>query len=266
MRGSIADDASDHVEPRRSLGIKKCCSTVGVPAAELVADAPGNAGIGGGSRPGELGGDRTVTPGMYAIWMTLDALLRTVEATDRLEAWSAANVDAGFSDGTQPEFLIAFRLGFIQKCHRRNVITATAAMPATTPPTMGPMGVFGFSASWPGSDPIFKHEVDAHASHDCCMRLHVSSEAQLGQAGCSFGHCTHRLNSDLGEGIRSINSQYMWTKMIRNAAYVSYLPPFWWVYESPFDSSRVRRDSTSASKLPSLAAIQLSRSSSTSMT
>jgi hypothetical protein len=60
-RGSM-EDASDHVESRRSPGIKKCCSRVGVDMAELVVVAPGRDGTGG--TIGDSGGDRTVTPGI----------------------------------------------------------------------------------------------------------------------------------------------------------------------------------------------------------
>lgn len=60
------EEASDQVESRRSPGMKKCCSKAGVEAPELLWD-PGIGGIGGASRPGESGGDLTVTPGMYAI-------------------------------------------------------------------------------------------------------------------------------------------------------------------------------------------------------
>lgn len=59
-RGSI-EELSEHVESRRSFGIKKCCSTFGV----LFAVLP-RLGMGGGM-PGDSGGDRPVTPGMYAI-------------------------------------------------------------------------------------------------------------------------------------------------------------------------------------------------------
>jgi hypothetical protein len=58
MRGS--NDASDHVESLKSPGMKKCCSICGVDAFERV---PGSEGT-GGMRPGDSGGDRTVTPGM----------------------------------------------------------------------------------------------------------------------------------------------------------------------------------------------------------
>ena len=62
MRGSM-EDVSDHVESRRSPGMKKCCSTAGVETAEFCPDMPGKPGIGGGM-PGDSGGDRTVTPGI----------------------------------------------------------------------------------------------------------------------------------------------------------------------------------------------------------
>jgi len=50
--------------------------------AELVSDRPGIEGTGGTSSPGDSGGDLTVTPGMYAICMTLEARVRTVEAIE----------------------------------------------------------------------------------------------------------------------------------------------------------------------------------------
>ena len=81
MRGSN-DDVSDQVESLRSPGIKKCCSRWGVDIAELVTVPPGIEGTGGTISPGDSGGDRTVTPGIYAIWMTLEARVRTVEAIE----------------------------------------------------------------------------------------------------------------------------------------------------------------------------------------
>ena len=166
MRGST-EEVSDQVESRRSLGMKKCCSTAGVDAAEELFDAPGNDGIGGGRSPGESGGDRTVTPGIYAIWITLDDLVRTVEATERVDWRSAGcNVD-WYIFSAESHACIACLRGRMQNQYSRNVMTAMATTPPTTPPTMGPIGVGGFSASWPGSDPIFTHFVDAHASQDC---------------------------------------------------------------------------------------------------
>ena len=61
--------------------MKKCCSTAGVETEELFPDIPGNPGMGGG-KPGDSGGDLTVTPGMYAMGMTFDARESTVEAID----------------------------------------------------------------------------------------------------------------------------------------------------------------------------------------
>ncbi len=63
IRGSI-EEASDHVESRRSPGMKKCCSRVGVDMAEWFVVAPGREGTGGTKRFGDSGGDRTVTPGI----------------------------------------------------------------------------------------------------------------------------------------------------------------------------------------------------------
>ena len=74
---------SEYVESRRS-GMKKCmsCSRCGVELAEVVALPNGRAGTGGIRAVGDSGGVRPVTPGMYAIWMTLDARVSTVEAIE----------------------------------------------------------------------------------------------------------------------------------------------------------------------------------------
>jgi hypothetical protein len=69
-----SSEKSEQVESRRSPGMKKCLSwsRYGVDAADVGVEA-GSAGTGGTSRCGESGGDRFITPGIYAIWMTLDA-------------------------------------------------------------------------------------------------------------------------------------------------------------------------------------------------
>jgi hypothetical protein len=76
------EDASDHVESLRSPGIKKCCSNCGLDEAELIVEPPGMEGTGGTKRLGDSGGERTVTPGIYAICITFEARVRTVEAIE----------------------------------------------------------------------------------------------------------------------------------------------------------------------------------------
>lgn len=78
---------SDQVELRRSSAMKKWVSGCGVLFA-----VPAIVGIGGGT-PGETGGERPVTPGIYAIWMTFDALVRTVEAIECVRLPSLARFD-----------------------------------------------------------------------------------------------------------------------------------------------------------------------------
>jgi hypothetical protein len=80
IRGST-DEVSDQVELRRSPGMKKCCSKAGVEAVDVCPDTPGKPGIGGGM-PGDSGGDLTVTPGIYAMGITFEARVRTVEAIE----------------------------------------------------------------------------------------------------------------------------------------------------------------------------------------
>lgn len=60
---------SDQVESRKSPGIKKCWSwwIRGVEWEDELIDASGKGGTGGTIIPGLSGGERFVTPGMYAI-------------------------------------------------------------------------------------------------------------------------------------------------------------------------------------------------------
>ena len=66
LNRASTESVSDHVESLRSPGMKKCCSRAGVDVVELPTP-PGKAGTGGTRSAGDSGGDRTVTPGMYAI-------------------------------------------------------------------------------------------------------------------------------------------------------------------------------------------------------
>ena len=43
----------------------------------------------------------------------------------------------------------------------------------------------------------FRHTANAHVSHVWVMKAHVSSDAQLGQAGEELGHCTQRFKRGL---------------------------------------------------------------------
>src|SRR5437899_1824914 len=68
------------MESRKS-GTKKCCSEAvyGLLRPEE-GDMAGMGGTGGTSKSGDPGPERFVTPGMYAIWMMLEARVRTDEA------------------------------------------------------------------------------------------------------------------------------------------------------------------------------------------
>ena len=68
--------------------MKKCSSCCGVPAAEPKVDIAGMGGT-GGIRSGVDSTDLLVTPGIYAICMTFDALVSTVEAIERTECIDA---------------------------------------------------------------------------------------------------------------------------------------------------------------------------------
>ena len=140
MRGST--EVSDHVELRRSSAMKKCVSGCGVFCAVLYAD-----GMGG--TLGEAGGDRPVTPGMYAIWMTFDARVSTVLAMEcvLLPALRLRVVWSRFSGGSQVSLRFFWRN---MKYHTQKARIETAATPPITPPTMGPMGVEALGSDiWP---------------------------------------------------------------------------------------------------------------------
>ena len=79
-------DRSDAVEFRSSSGMKnRSSSKLGDVVFELVADPKGRAGTGGTINPGDSVGDLLMTPGIYAICMTLDARVRTVDAIDPID-------------------------------------------------------------------------------------------------------------------------------------------------------------------------------------
>ena len=61
---------------------------------------------------------------------------------------------------------IACRRGRMMNLQTKNTINAMTTTPAITPPIMGPIGVFGLLASWPGSEPICTQFVDAQALQD----------------------------------------------------------------------------------------------------
>jgi hypothetical protein len=73
---------SEYVESRRSPGTKKCWSSNWLFVMDDGVVGMGIGGTGGTSRPGEDELVRLVTPGMYAICIMLDALVRTVEAME----------------------------------------------------------------------------------------------------------------------------------------------------------------------------------------
>lgn len=80
-------EISVYVESRRSLGMKKCrsCSKFGELAEEVLAEPNGMGGTGGASKPGDSVGDLLVTPGIYAMGMTFDARVRTVDAIEPMD-------------------------------------------------------------------------------------------------------------------------------------------------------------------------------------
>lgn len=175
MRGST--DVSDQVEFRKSSAMKKCVSGCGVLFA-----VPAIEGIGGGI-PGDTGGDRPVTPGIYAIWMTFDALVRTVDAIEcvRLPSPRVRLDWSLFSGGSH----VSLRLrGFIQNHHKQKTRMRTTATPPSTPPTIGPIGFDGLDSVTAPTSPLSGiHDVDAQAVHDCGVSEHVSSDEHDGQLG-----------------------------------------------------------------------------------
>jgi len=90
-----------------------------------------------------------VTPGMYAIWMTLEALVSTVEAIDRTDCIEARGrlvmSSPPFSDSASCQMSSSnCCLRFLmQNLQTKNVIRHTTAIPPTTPPAMGPAGEGG---------------------------------------------------------------------------------------------------------------------------
>jgi hypothetical protein len=82
-----------------------------------------------------------VTPGMYAIWMTFDALDRTVDATDRREL--SDRLDGAIVDlFSFCHCCAAFRFGLSQNHQSKNEMSANPTMPPTTPPAMGAAELF----------------------------------------------------------------------------------------------------------------------------
>jgi len=76
-----------HMDPRKRSEAANWISTLGdcgncVPTGDEPEE--GSGGMGGTSCAGVEGPDRFVTPGIYAIWMTFDARVRTVEAIEAM--------------------------------------------------------------------------------------------------------------------------------------------------------------------------------------
>jgi hypothetical protein len=127
--------------------MKKCsCSNRGVLAAD--ERAIGIGGTGGTRRPGVEGSDRLVTPGIYAIWMMLEALDKTVEAIEPtvcVEALASRLIVNSFSASVCSSWSSAHSscsncclLGLIQNLHTKYVATAIAINPPITPPAIAP--------------------------------------------------------------------------------------------------------------------------------
>lgn len=139
----------DMMESRKS-GTKKCWSLEVY--GELLpdeGDMEGIGGTGGTSRSGDPGLPRLVTPGMYAIWIMLEARVRTDEA---MEATVCVDARALRRDWKSLSFSCsAMSTSFQSGCceigrlfplrqyfHTTNVTMATKAIPPMTPPAMAP--------------------------------------------------------------------------------------------------------------------------------
>jgi len=138
----------EKVESRKSPGIKKCwsCSKWGVEVVVLVAEL-GKAGTGGTRRLGESGGDRFWTPGIYAIWMTFDARVKTVEAIEWADLTDCRVLLLGIPS---PRFSATWPIHeWRSSCfrffifHKTKTQTMTKTTPPTTPPMIAPIGVDG---------------------------------------------------------------------------------------------------------------------------
>ena len=149
-----ASDVPDHVESRRSPGMKKCCSWFkrGVEAAEELREASGRGGTGGTIKPGLAGGDLFVTPGMYAIWITFEARVKTVEAMEPTVCVEARpsrfmvtlsrdfSAASSYSDHACSSYCrLRFRM---QNLQTMKVTSRIKATPPITPPAMAPTGGF----------------------------------------------------------------------------------------------------------------------------
>lgn len=155
------------------------------------------AGIGGtgGMRSGAVSTDLLVTPGIYAIWMTLEALVSTVEAIDRTECIEA-RPDPRTSFGIEasyPVFSVVLDsrqavsncclLFLMQNLQTKNVIKQTTTIPPMTPPAMGPAGDGPGFAEGVAAAPIAVHFVTAHESEFPGMNEQTSFEEQEGHGG-----------------------------------------------------------------------------------
>jgi hypothetical protein len=117
----------------------------------------GIGGTGGTRRSGDPGPERFVTPGMYAIWMILEARVRTdeaIEATVCVDARALRRDAKSFSTFSCSCMSISWKsaseygrlLPFKQNFQTTKVMIAMAATPPMTPPAMAPtLGFFGAS-------------------------------------------------------------------------------------------------------------------------
>ncbi len=158
------------------------------------------------------GVDRLVTPGIYAIWMMLEARVKTVEAMDPtvwVEARASRLMVKSFSaaadslvSSVQSSSSYCCLLFLIQNLHTQYVIAAMMTSPPTTPPaiapTLGPeledfeedelidVGVAGLST----------HTVFWHESQVGGTREQTWPSGHEGQAGVTEEHpSTHRRKS-----------------------------------------------------------------------
>ena len=134
--------------------------------------------------------------------MTLEALVRTVDATERTECTEARaslcmskssllfSVDSSSCQSFSSKRAL---LVLMQNLQTKKVIRHTTATPPMTPPAIGPAAgpeLVGNDVGWAPDFAV--HMVTAHELHPPAISEQISSEAHVGHGGGVGGHVAHR--------------------------------------------------------------------------
>lgn len=201
----LIEEPSEYVLSLKSPGLKNSASPSllrGLFGIELAYAA----GIGGtGAVASKLlcpDPFRFVTPGIYAIWMMLLALLRMLFAIEPLVRVDAASermalncvvrfcCEMSSSSHSSASSSCCSLLFLIQNLHRKNMTTAMNATPPMTPPAIAP--TFVLSAAGAGLG-FAIHVMCEQALQSWGTREQIWPPGQSGQVGVSEGHLTHLL-------------------------------------------------------------------------